>query len=252
MLNSYEIMMLEEYTEQFNKEDRQKEYDLAAARIEKGEPVAYILGKQYFYNMYFKVTRDTLIPRPDTEHLVDMAIKRIPQNGKFADLCTGSGCIALTILYNRPDLCAAALDISEKALAVANENAEIWNLTDRFSAICSDILSDEPLSDEFDAVISNPPYITSDAMKDFPSLVYEPKIALDCGDDGMIFYRHFINTLTGHMKKSAVMILEIGYDQSERILKLCNSQGLSCELHRDFGGNIRVAVISCNGFTRSE
>ena len=144
---------------------------------------------------------------------------------------------------------ATAIDISEPALAIAKQNSAEHGVCARLALIKANVLVDD-ISEyvrSADVIVSNPPYINSDVIDTLSAEVLnEPRIALDGGDDGMIFYRHFINSLAPLMKPSAVMILEIGYDQSERISALCDDAGLSCTLHRDFGGNIRVAIIKCD------
>ena len=134
----------------------------AYRRLEAREPLAYILGEWYFYGETYHVTPDVLIPRSDTEILVEAAIRRIPRGGVFADLCTGSGCIAVSVLCHRPDLTAVAVDITDSALKIARENAVINSVDKRVEFIRGDITSDsfaESLLNNrtFDALLSNPP-----------------------------------------------------------------------------------------------
>ncbi len=216
------------------------EYNAARKRYEIGEPLAYILGEWYFYGEVYKVSPDCLIPQPDTEHLVDKLIKLLPINGRFADLCTGSGCIAISSLAHRKDSSAVAVDISDGALMLACENAGINGVSERLELKKADILKQSALGDDtFDIIVSNPPYIKTDVIKTLDSEVRaEPLIALDGGRDGLDFYRAIIGRYSKNVKKGGYMILEIGYDQADDIKKLCD-----CEIFKDYGGNDRVAVI---------
>lgn len=211
-----------------------------------GVPLQYILGEAWFYGYRFKVTPDCLIPQPDTEHTVALALSYAGESSELLDLCTGSGCIPIAVLNENSTVSATAVDISAPALNIARENAAAHKVSDRISFIEADVLNDsiDALIRDADIITSNPPYINTDVIPTLSVEVrHEPVIALDGGADGMIFYRHFILNLAKYMKNSAVMLLEIGYDQSERITELCRSAELSCKLHRDFGGNIRVAEI---------
>ncbi len=220
--------------------------DTALKKRADGIPLQYILGEAWFWGNRFAVSPDCLIPQPDTEHCVSLALENLAPGGRLLDICTGSGCIAISILKETASATAVAIDISEPALAIARQNAAEHGVADRLTLIHADALADD-ISEHVrnaDVIVSNPPYINSDVIDTLSREVQnEPRIALDGGDDGMIFYRHFINDLAPLLKPTAVMILELGYDQSERISELCENSGLSCELHRDFGGNIRVAVI---------
>ncbi len=212
----------------------------------QGIPLQYILKEAWFYGYRFTVNENCLIPQPDTEHVVFHAIKNIPSDGKLLDLCTGSGCIPIAILNEIPEATAVAAEISDGAIEIARQNAALHNISSRLDIILCDVLHTNisNLISEADVITSNPPYINTDVIPTLSAEVkHEPFIALDGGYDGMIFYRHFICELSKHMKPSAVMILEIGYDQSERIAELCRSASLECKLHKDFGGNIRVAEI---------
>lgn len=213
----------------------------------QGTPLQYIIGEAWFFGNRFLVTPDCLIPQPDTEHLVDLALKHAKGQCTVLDLCTGSGCVAISILKENPQACAVAVDISVPALEVAEKNASLHSCTDRIRLRQLDVFGDSTadLIRSADVIVSNPPYINSDVIPTLSSEVRcEPTLALDGGSDGLRFYRHFILTLTNHMKDGAVMLLEIGYDQSEPITNLCRSAGLTLKLHRDFGGNLRVAEIT--------
>ena len=219
----------------------------ALPRLDTGEKGAYIIGEWYFWRHTFKVNRDCLIPRPDTECVVEKAIAEIPKNSVFTDLCTGSGCIALSILSERDDLTALAVDISDGALQMAKENAKSLGLSNRRKFIKADLLCEDPLGNGlFGAIISNPPYITSKVVDTTPDLSAEPRIALDGGNDGLVFYRRFIENFRKNLSKDGKFIFEIGYDQRKAITEIAEENGLYCKVTRDYGSNDRVAVIKEN------
>ncbi len=208
-----------------------KELVAAKARVESGEPLAYVIGEWYFWDDTFKLNTACLIPRPDTEHLVEHALKHIKPGDRIADLCCGSGCIGLSALKHTKDTTCVFVDISAEALQMTKLNAEHMGLTDRCEFVCSDILKNK-VEGDFDIILSNPPYIQSDVVPTLDVTRYEPKIALDGGEDGMDFYRVLVNDYNPR-----VMILEIGYDQKNDITALCD-----CKVYNDYGGNPRVAV----------
>lgn len=216
----------------------------AYRRLEAREPLAYILGEWYFYGEIYRVTPDVLIPRPDTEILVEAAIRRIPHGGVFADLCTGSGCVAISVLCHRPDLCAIAVDISDAALAVARENAVLNGVDRRVSFIRGDIASDsftEYLTAfVFDALVSNPPYIAAEVIGTLGrEVLAEPRIALDGGSDGLRFYRILRRLRQTLLRADGITLLEIGYDQADAVQRLFGDG----EILRDYGKNDRLFII---------
>lgn len=218
-------------------------FEVALARYRAGEPLAYLLGEQYFWRYRFTVTPDVLIPRPDTERLVETALSLLPPKGRFADLCTGSGAIVLSITADRPDLSADALDISQAALEVAKTNAESLGVTNQVHFYRADLFTDDPLEGLYDAILSNPPYIPAADIAAYPSLTYEPQIALDGGADGLDFYRAILHRFAHHLKKDGYFLFEIGYDQGEQIRALGNASGFDCNVTKDYGGNDRVAKL---------
>ena len=219
----------------------------ALAQRESGIPLQYILGEAWFYGYQFAVSSNCLIPQPDTEHLVALALTYIKEGNRAVDLCTGSGCIAISILKETLNVTAVAVDISADALDIARKNAERHGVSDRIEFIEADLMKCDMASfiSDTDIILSNPPYINTDVIPTLSKEVQnEPAIALDGGADGMDFYRHFINVIPPLMKRDAKILFEIGYDQGEKISALCADKGLKCRLHRDFGGNFRVAEIS--------
>lgn len=203
----------------------------AKNRVEQGEPLAYVIGEWYFWDETFKLNTACLIPRPDTEHLVEHGLKYIKEGDHFADICCGSGCIGLCLLKHTQNTLCTFVDIAEDALAMTKFNAERMGLTDRCRFICRDILENR-VEGDFDVILSNPPYIRSDVVPTLGVTLHEPKIALDGGVDGLDFYRVLLRDYNPR-----VMLFEIGYDQKEDITSLCN-----CKIYNDYGGNPRVAI----------
>ncbi len=221
--------------------------DEALEKRKMGIPLQYITCEAWFYGNRFIVTPDCLIPQPDTEHLVALALDNAFQNPIVLDLCTGSGCIAISILKENVTTKAFAVDISQPALDIAQKNAALNGVSNRISFVKADVLHDDlnELICTADIIVSNPPYINTAVIPTLSAEVrHEPHIALDGGEDGMIFYRHFLDVLVTHMHQDAIMLLEIGHDQSERIAEICQNRNLCCRFHKDFGGNIRVAQIT--------
>ena len=236
--------------------DRDRTYDIPAlneaiARRRTREPLQYILGAWEFCGHRFSVNEHCLIPRPDTEILVEEAIRRLPAGAKFADLCTGSGCIAVATLCHRPDTQAVALELYEETLALATENARANGVGERFSPICADLLSGgvDALAAHapFDAILSNPPYIRTADIEGLSEEVHkEPHAALDGGEDGLIFYRAILRDYAAMVKAGGLILFEIGYDQAEDLCGLCAAY-LPCadvEIIRDLGGRDRVVAIT--------
>ena len=215
------------------------------AKVDAGEPLAYLIGEWYFWRDAFKITPDCLIPRPDSERLVESALEFLPEAGVFADFCTGSGCIGLSILRERPRLCCIGLDVSTGALAVAGENARRLGMEGRFRPLLADLLADPPPDlPPLEAIVANPPYIRTDALARYPDLAAEPTLALDGGPDGLIFYRRIVDAFAGWLKPGGRFVFEIGYDQADAVRQIAAARGFACEIRRDYGGNDRVAILA--------
>lgn len=210
-----------------------------------GIPLEYITKTAGFFGLELDITSDVLIPRADTERVCEKALALLRQGAHFADICTGSGNIACALL-SRSDTRADLFDISEKALAVAEKNINKFGFSSRASLRLRDVFSDDFFDgcEKYDLIVSNPPYIRSDVI---PSLDVEvrrePHIALDGGEDGLDFYRRLLEIGKKQLKPEGYMVFEIGYDQGDAMLSLCLSLGFSCELFRDYGGNIRGCII---------
>jgi len=208
------------------------------------EPLQYILGEWEFFGLRMFCGEGCLIPRPETEMLADIAIKNIPRNGKFLDLCTGSGCISIAILNNRPDVTAVAVDISEKALEYARKNAKYHNISsDRLTFIQADIYDYVP-SDFFDFIVSNPPYIKSGDIEGLqPEVLHEPVIALDGGHDGLDFYKLIAKYYAKrYLNDGGCCAVEVGYDIADEVAAIFRSQKFDSSVLRDTFEVDRVCI----------
>ncbi len=221
------------------------EFITAVERRKSREPLQYILGTVGFYREEYEVSSDCLIPRSDTEILVDYAVKSIPQGEMFMDLCTGSGCIAISTLKNTVDTRCIAVDISDGALRIAAANAEKNGVFERLTLQKCDLMSAAPLSEDKPyAVLSNPPYIRNDVYRELSEEIYrEPKIAFIGGDDGLDFYRRLLPMAMELVKADGFAAFEIGYDQGEAIKELAKAEGFTAEIIKDYSSNDRVAII---------
>ncbi len=236
--------------------DRNRSYvcadlDEAVAKRLLRYPLQYILGTWDFYGCTFTVNEHCLIPRPDTEILVDTALQYLPPSARFADLCTGSGCIAVATLSHRKDTTGVALELYPQTLALAEKNAVENHVSDRFIPIQADLLSNgfEKLNTyaPFDAILSNPPYIRTqeiDALS--PEVLHEPRAALDGGEDGLIFYRAILHKYVPLLRPGSHIILEIGFDQGDDLHRLAIEYVPNAQFHiiRDLAGQDRVAVVT--------
>ena len=218
------------------------------------EPLQYILGEWEFMGCSFTVSPDCLIPRPDTEILVETALRLLPPNAHVADLCTGSGCIAVSTLVHRPDVTADALELYPRTLALATENAARNQVSERFNPVEADLLDGgkERLTPyaPYDAILSNPPYIPTADIRDLsPEVHREPVAALDGGEDGLLFYRAILQDYASLVKPGGYILLEMGYDQAAALCKLATEflPHAKAEILRDLGGNHRVTKITLPG-----
>ena len=227
--------------DEINSETHQQFEALIQRRI-SGEPIAHILGEREFYGLAFKVTPDTLIPRPDTETLVEAALAKISpsETTRILDLGTGSGAIALAIAKHRPNANVIAVDASQAALSVSQENAKALNihnvqflLSDWFSTLTNQ---------HFDVIVSNPPYIEQDDdhLKQ-GDLRFEPISALASGEDGLDDIRQIILDASAHLKPKGWLMFEHGYNQAKTVSKLLvSAHFISIETLKDLGSNDRV------------
>jgi release factor glutamine methyltransferase len=212
-----------------------------------GEPLQYILGNVFFYNREFKVTPDVLIPRPDTEVLVEQVLLNEHSNERlFADVGTGSGIISCILTEERPGWQGIGLDISTNALKVASSNRQSSNL----KLVCADLLSAISEKPRFDFIVSNPPYISADELKTLDTSVreFEPLIALYGGVDGLLFYRRLAENASAYLASGGKLYCEIGYNQGQLVESIFNSYGWErSRVIKDLGGNPRVLITEKNG-----
>lgn len=222
---------------------QQARYMALLQRRLNGEPIAYLLGFREFYGLNFKVTPATLIPRHETELLVDLALQRIPKQGscRVLDLGTGSGAIALSIAHNRPNVEMVAVDISQDALEVAHENARCLNTTN-VRLLRSDWFT-ELHGERFDIIVANPPYIAErDVHLTRGDLRHEPNAALASGADGLEDIRFISSQAKLHLNPGGQLLFEHGHDQAEQVRMLLEHVGFTGVFSaRDLSGIERVS-----------
>ena len=207
------------------------------------EPLQYILGKWEFYGDVYTVTPACLIPRPETEMLVDYARGHLPRGARIADLCCGSGCIGVAVCRNTDAHCDS-VDISKAALGVAIENAESLGVSGRIRFHRGDVLSSGAIPGEYDMILSNPPYVKTSELYDLePELSFEPMLALDGGDDGMIFYRAIVENYKEKLTENGEFVFEIGAGLGGDMTELAHSYGFECRIYNDLSGLPRMAVL---------
>ena len=237
----------EEVVELYTKENEDKYFSLIEKHIKEDVPLSHLVGFEYFYDRKYKVTKDVLSPRMETEELIYKVIEYVKASNKnkfkILDLCTGSGIIAITLKkeLDQFSIDIAASDVSEEAIEVAKENAQSHDATIKF--IKSDIFNN--IDDRFDIIVSNPPYIDRKdevTMKD-NVLKYDPHLALFAEEEGMYFYRKIIEQANDYLNENGVMFFEIGYDQKDKIIKLADINGYSAEVYKDINGRDRMAFL---------
>lgn len=192
-------------------------------RRAKNEPVSYITGKKEFMSLEFDIERGILIPRPDTEILVEEIIKLYKdKNANILDLCTGSGAIAVSLAYYLKDAHITAVDKFDICINTASKNIDKYNLSDRVSVIKKDVLENLEIAGDFDCVVSNPPYIKTDVLSTLPADVkdFEPQYALDGGDDGLIFYKKITDFAKNKLNSGGILAYEIGFDQGVTVTEI--------------------------------
>lgn len=233
------------------------------------EPLAYITGEQSFMGLPFVVSPDVLIPEQDTENMVEEALRYLEDGSRILDLCTGSGCILLSLLHYSNNCVGVGTDISAPALKIAGQNAEALGLRDRTTWLLGDLF--EALGDgrgsetaapfaqtgflspegtfsspvKYDMIIANPPYIRTDVLETLAPEVRcaEPRTALDGGADGLDFYRRIILKAPAYLVIGGRLMLEIGYDQAEDVTALMKESGYyGVEVVKDYGGNDRIVT----------
>ncbi len=215
----------------------------AIERRKNREPLQYIIGNVDFYRESYEVNPNCLIPRQDTEILVDYAVNNIPTGAKILDLCTGSGCIAISTVKNTKDTTALAIDISEDAIGIARNNAEKNGVFDRISFVTSDVF-DYCDGERYFAILSNPPYVKEEVYAALePEIYFEPKIAFTADDGGLKFYKEILASFKKMLDPRGFFAFEIGYDQGPALKDIAKDNAMTCEIIKDYTGNDRVAVI---------
>lgn len=229
------------YPEEELTSDQEASFQKALAQRAERIPLQHITGEQEFMGLSFKVSDKVLIPRQDTEVLVEEALKYLKPGMKFLDLCTGSGCILLSLLHSCPGAEGTGADLSGEALQVAEENRQRLGI--QAELIKSDLF--EEIEGNFDMIVSNPPYIRSGEIDHLMEEVrlYDPRMALDGHEDGLYFYREIAKESPRFLKSGGMLLLETGYDQGESVPQLLREQGFrEIEVIRDLAGLDRVVI----------
>ena len=231
-------------------EEEVNQYRAFIQRRKDREPTAMILGEWDFMGLTFRLNKSTLIPEQDTEVLVETALEELKRRGlceaplRILDLCTGSGCILLSLLHELGNSGGLGTDLSEEALEAARENAVRLGLQERAAFRQGDLW--EPVGDErFDLIVSNPPYVPTEVIPTLEPEVRcgEPYAALDGGEDGLVFYRRIMREAAGHLKSSGIIIVESGFDEAPQIAALMQDQKLrGIRTVKDYGGLDRVVL----------
>ena len=247
MLDESPQLFSNSFSEQLSQENEEKYFSLIEKHIKEDVPLSHLVGFEYFYDRKYKVTKDVLSPRMETEELIYRVVEYVKStkknNLKILDLCTGSGIIAITLKkeLSQFSIDVVASDISEEAIKVAKENAQSHDATIKF--IQSDIFNN--IADKFDIIVSNPPYIDRKdevTMQD-NVLKYDPHLALFAEEEGMYFYRKIIEQANDYLNENGVIFFEIGYDQKDKIIKLADLNGYSAEVYKDINGRDRMAFL---------
>jgi release factor glutamine methyltransferase len=217
-------------------------------RRAQGEPLQYITGSQDFFGLEFKVTPDVLIPRPETELLVELALKLFEPDSdpQICDVGTGSGCIAIALLHKRPLAHAIALDISEAAISIAKDNATQHSVNDRISFVVSDRFQSLVDAPPFDLIVSNPPYVSAEALDGLQREVrdHEPRVALTPGSDGLLVIRRLLEEATDFLKSEGYLLIEIGFDQAAKVEGLIDTDVWKLlEIYPDLQGIPRIVAL---------
>ena len=244
ILNVKKEYLLIHSEEEIKQEDKIK-YENCIKELIKGKPLQYITNKQEFMGLDFYVDENVLIPQPDTEILVEKAIEiaETTQKNKILDMCTGSGCIAISLAKKINNAQITAVDISNSALNVANKNAINNNVENKIKFINSDMFNN--IEEKFDIIVSNPPYIETETINKLGIEVQnEPHLALDGGIDGLKFYKIIANNAFKYLNENGYLLLEIGYNQQNSVTQLLQDIGKykNIETIKDLGGNYRVVI----------
>ncbi|KPJ66942.1 MAG: hypothetical protein AMJ43_06350 [Coxiella sp. DG_40] len=251
VLSLKRIELYTQFDKPVNKERLDRLHDLVK-RACQNEPIQYLTSRTEFYSLELEVNSDCMIPRPETELLVERAIEFLrSRSGRqfVCDLCTGCGCVAVAIARNYPDCRIVATDICDAALGVAAKNIEKHKLGERIRLLCGDLF--EPLVQQldvrkFDLIVCNPPYVSASEFENLDKKIkdYEPKSALFAGADGLDIYRRIVEKVEAFLKADAALMLEIGCSQGQAVRGLLEQAGVFVEIkiEKGFHNNDRVAV----------
>jgi release factor glutamine methyltransferase len=226
-------------------------YQTLVRRRASGYPLPYLTGSVEFYSLTFEVTPEVLIPRPETETLVDLALARRPET--VVDVGTGSGCIAVALAMHLPQATVHAIELSPATLAVARRNAERHGVADRVDLMVGDVLSPRP--GPADLIVSNPPYIATGDCASLPTSIrdHEPRLALDGGPDGLAIVRRLLAQAPAVLKSGGAILIEIGADQGEAASRLARTyfSQARVRIHPDLAGRDRVVEIRTRAQARA-
>jgi release factor glutamine methyltransferase len=226
--------------------EQQKKLEEMLEQLINGVPLPYVIGKWEFYGLSFKLTPDVLIPRPETELLVETALERLAQHpGEklAAEAGTGSGCIAISLAVNHPALTITATDISSQALTLARENAKLHNVSDRINFMENDLFNG--MTGQFDLICANLPYIPTDTLRQLDVYQREPTMALDGGTDGLDLIRQVLDQAVDLLADHGLILLEIEDRQEEAVMRLAQERfpEAQVEVKLDLAGKPRLLVV---------
>ena len=227
----------------FDEFEKKEALDEIISRRTGGEPLEYITHRTVFCGLDFIVTPDCLIPQSDTEVVAEEAAARLNGGGRFLDLCTGSGCIAVVLAKRGAR--GVAVDISDAPLGVARKNAVHNGVSDMIDFVRADVFASLDVGTGYNVIVSNPPYVRRGEIETLSREVRrEPRIALDGGDDGLDFYRRIADIAGNLLVPRGALVLEIGYDEAKDVTDILAAHGFTSRVTKDYGGNDRCVTAT--------
>jgi len=226
--------------------EQNSQFDKYLSELENGTPLPYLIGEWDFFRLKFKVTPDTIIPRPETELLVETALnwlKSHQDKNNLIEIGTGTGCIPISIAVNDTKVQITAVDISHAALKIAKENAHSHNVQNRISFLISDLF--DKVENKYNLICSNPPYVSAQTLHDLGIFEKEPTIALDGGEDGLRIIEKILSSASAYLLPYGLILIEIESSQGEDVQKLASQHFPSADIHvkKDLAGHDRLLVI---------